>query len=220
MIPLTGQAGDSHDAVRVARPCCSCRASAACRSTKVDGNALTRLDVDLVADELASSTRGKIQTVLRSVLRSAVRAGMLNAMPVLPPLPKVGRKVPRPMRRDDLEAILSVTNAEGRLAFELAAFTRLRASELRGLRWSDVDLKISNGTSAASAGRISVGRPLRPPSVADVCPEDRRPWCNPHQYCGQSAAQTATTHFARNARIKSSGASRSRGISSSYDSLS
>ena len=49
------------------------------------------------------------------------------------------------MRRDDLEAILSVTNAEGRLAFELAAFTRLRASELRGLRWSDVDLKISMG---------------------------------------------------------------------------
>ena len=98
---------------------------------EVDGTALTKLDVDLVADELASSTRGKIQTVLRSVLRHAVRAGMLKTMPVLPPLPKVGRKVPRPMRRDDLEAILSVTNAEGRLAFELAAFTGLRASELR-----------------------------------------------------------------------------------------
>jgi integrase len=67
---------------------------------------------------------------------------MLKAMPVLPPLPKVGRKAPRPMRRDDPEAILSVTNAEGRLAFELAAFTGLRASELRRLRWSDVDLKI------------------------------------------------------------------------------
>lgn len=109
---------------------------------EVDGAALTKLDVDLVADELASSTRGKIQTVLRSVLRSAVRAGMLKTMPVLPQLPKVGRKVPHPMRRADLEAILSVTNAEGRLAFELAAFTGLRASELRGLRWSDVDLKI------------------------------------------------------------------------------
>ena len=108
---------------------------------EVDGAALTKLDVKLV-DELASSTRGKIQTVLRSVLRCAVRAGMLKAMPVLPPLPKVGRKVPRPMRRDDLEAILRVANAEGRLAFELAAFTGLRASELRGLRWSDVDLKI------------------------------------------------------------------------------
>ncbi|HKO52364.1 MAG TPA: hypothetical protein VJV79_31870, partial [Polyangiaceae bacterium] len=80
---------------------------------EVDGGALTKLDVDLVADELASSTRGKIQTVLRSVLRSAVRAGMLKTMPVLPPLPKVGRKVPRPMRRDDLEAIVGVANAEG-----------------------------------------------------------------------------------------------------------
>jgi len=128
---------------------------------EVDSTALTKLDVDLVADELASSTRGKIQTVLRSVLRSAVRAGMLKTMPVLPPLPKVGRKVPRPMRRDDLEAILGVTNAEGRLAFELAAFTGLRASELRGLRWSDVDLKI--GTITVRRG-ITLGIEVTPKS--------------------------------------------------------
>jgi YD repeat-containing protein len=107
----------------------------------IDGNAFTKLDVELVADDLVPSTRAKIQTVLRSVLRAAVRAGMLATMPVLPPLPRIGRKVPRPMRREDLEAILANASPSARLAFELAAFTGLRASEVRGLRWSDVDLK-------------------------------------------------------------------------------
>ncbi|MDQ2647188.1 MAG: site-specific integrase [Myxococcota bacterium] len=112
----------------------------------IDGNAVAKLDVELVADELAASTRAKVQTVLRSILRASVRAGMLKAMPNLPALPKVGRKVSRPMRREDLEAILRCANAEGRLAFELAAFAALRASEVRGLRWSDVDLKVSTIT--------------------------------------------------------------------------
>ncbi len=40
---------------------------------QIDGNALTKLDVELVADQLAPSTRAKIQTVLRSVLRASVR---------------------------------------------------------------------------------------------------------------------------------------------------
>ncbi|MDF3067060.1 MAG: hypothetical protein K0R38_2661 [Polyangiaceae bacterium] len=46
------------------------------------------------------------------------------------------------MRRADLEAILEASNAEGRLAFEVAALAGLRTSEVRGLRWSDVDLKV------------------------------------------------------------------------------
>jgi integrase len=108
---------------------------------EVDGNALAALDAELVKDELAPSTRGNIHSVFRSVLRGAVRAGMLEAMPSMPALPKVGRKVNRPMRRDDLEAILAATSPLARLAFELAAFAGLRASEVRGLRWSDVDLK-------------------------------------------------------------------------------
>lgn len=116
---------------------------------QVNGLALAKLDVELVADKLAPSTRAKVQTVLRSILRSAVRAGMLENMPSLPPLPKIGRKVPRPMRRADLEAILAATNEAGRLAYEIAAFSGLRASEIRGLRWSDVNL---------AAGTITVRR--------------------------------------------------------------
>ena len=116
----------------------------------ITGDAVTKLDVELVADELAPSTRAKVQTVLRSILRASVRAGMLKAMPTLPTLPKVGRKVTRPMRRDDLEAILSAAGPAARMVFNLAAFTGLRASEVRGLRWSDVDLK--TGTIAVRRG--------------------------------------------------------------------
>lgn len=108
---------------------------------EITGEAAIKLDVELVADELVPSTRAKVQTVLRSILRAAVRAGMLKTMPALPPLPKVGRKVTRPLRREDLDAILRAAGDAARLACELAAFTGLRASELRGLRWSDIDLK-------------------------------------------------------------------------------
>jgi integrase len=108
---------------------------------EIRGEAITALDVELVAAGLVPSTRAKVQTVVRSILRAAVRAGMLETMPALAPLPKVGRKVTRPMRREDLEAILRAAGSAARLAFELAAFTGIRASEVRGLRWSDVDLK-------------------------------------------------------------------------------
>jgi integrase len=127
----------------------------------IDGNAVTMLDVELVADELAPSTRAKVQTVIRSVLRASVRAGLLKAMPALQPLPKVGRKVPHPMRREDFEAILRSSNVEGRLAFELAALAGLRASEVRGLRWSDVDLRV--GTITVRRG-LTLGVEVTPKS--------------------------------------------------------
>jgi integrase len=128
---------------------------------QVNGMALAKLDVELVADKLAPSTRAKVQTVVRSILRCAVRAGMLENMPSLPPLPKIGRKVPRPMRRADLEAILAITNEAGRLAFEIAAFSGLRASEIRGLRWSDINLAV--GTITVRRG-ITLGIETTPKS--------------------------------------------------------
>jgi integrase len=106
----------------------------------VDGNALAALDAELATEGLAASTRSNIHSVFRSVLRTAARAGFLAAMPTMPALPKIGRKVPQPMRRNDLDALLGASSPNARLAFGLAAFAGLRASEVRGLRWSDVDL--------------------------------------------------------------------------------
>ncbi len=47
----------------------------------------------------------------------------------------------KPLRRADLDAILAVASPNARLAFALAAYAGLRAGEVRGLRWPDVDLK-------------------------------------------------------------------------------
>jgi len=105
------------------------------------GEMLTALDAELAADGLKASTRQKVHIVFRSVVRLAVGAGMLAAVPAFPRIPRVGRKMVRPFHRDDLDAILAKTPPQTRLAFALAAFAGLRAGEVRGLRWSDLDLK-------------------------------------------------------------------------------
>ena len=70
-----------------------------------------------------------------------MQGGYLETMPRTPKLPPVGRKQPREVRFDDVEAVLAESSESAKLAFSLAAFAGLRASEIRGLRWSDVDLK-------------------------------------------------------------------------------
>jgi integrase len=53
---------------------------------------------------------------------------------------KVGRDIPAP---GDVSAIIANAKGRWRPLLMAAAFTGLRASELRGLRWADVDLKAS-----------------------------------------------------------------------------
>jgi integrase len=108
---------------------------------ELTGEMLAALDADLAADGLKASTRQKPHIVFRSVVRLAVAAGMLEAMPKLPRIPRVGRKMVRPFHRDDLDAILAKSSPHARLAFALGAFAGLRAGEVRGLRWTDIDLK-------------------------------------------------------------------------------
>lgn len=105
------------------------------------GDMLTAIDAELAADGLKASTRQKVHIVFRSVVRLAVTAGLLSAAPALPRIPRVGRKMVRPFHRDDLDAILAKAAPQAQLAFALAAFAGLRAGEVRGLRWSDLDLK-------------------------------------------------------------------------------
>lgn len=126
---------------------------------EVGGDALIALDVELARDELAASTRRSVHIVYRSVLRTAVAAGLLGAMPPMPRFPKVGRKVVQPLHRDDLDAILSGSSGQARLAFALAAFAGLRAGEVRGLRWSDIDLKGGTLTVRRAISRREVTTP-------------------------------------------------------------
>ncbi len=127
----------------------------------IDRQAFALLDAELVDEGLAPSTRARFHIVLRSVLRTAVNAGMLAAMPALPRLPKSGRKAVNPMRRADLDAILSSASPTARLAFQLAAFAGLRAGEVRGLRWPDVDLEAGTLTIRRS---VSAGFETTPKS--------------------------------------------------------
>jgi integrase len=127
----------------------------------VDGKALSELDAELAADELKPSTRANIHCVFRSVLRAAVEAGFLLELPRLPPLPKVGRQIVRPMRRPDVERLLAACSPSARLALSLMAFAGLRPSEVRGLRWCDVDLK--SGVLTVRRGLI-VGEETTPKS--------------------------------------------------------
>ena len=133
----------------------------------IAGDMLAALDADMVKDELSSSSRRNAHIVFRSVLRVAVDAGLLDALPKLPRLPKVGRRIPHSMHREDLEAILAKSSVRARLAFSLAAFAGLRRGEVTGLRWSDIDL----------SARARITDPIGQPREPDLPP--RWPWTAP-----------------------------------------
>ena len=91
---------------------------------------------------------------------------------------KVGVDIPTP---DEIKTILAHANGRWRPFLVTAAFTGLRASELRGLRWADVDLRANElhvrqraiatarfGKPKSGAGHRTV--PL-PPSVSNILRE-------------------------------------------------
>ena len=156
--------------------------------SELDSTALAAFDLDLANDGLAASTRRGLQITFRSVLRVAVTTQMLPSMPSLPRFPKVGRKLGNAMHRVDLDLILSVSSPHARLAFALAAFAGLRASEVRGLQWSDIDLRggaiairrgVTRGeTTTPKSGEprtIPIAGPLR--ALLEAMPKPRlKPW--------------------------------------------
>lgn len=74
------------------------------------------------------------RNVVRDITRSRKRRGKRHEKAKL----KVGVDIPAP---DEVSVILAHAKGRWRPLFLTAAFTGLRASELRGLRWADVDLK-------------------------------------------------------------------------------
>jgi integrase len=103
---------------------------------------MTALDAGMVTERLSASRRRNVLICIRSVLRDAQRGGRLARLPTFPALPKKGKKVLVPLRRDQVDAILAASPPAWRLAFALAAYAGLRAGEVRALRWLDVDLVV------------------------------------------------------------------------------
>lgn len=158
--------------------------------TDLGGEALSALDLELVKDGLAPSTRRGIQITFRSVLRAAVKGGLLGAMAKLPRFPKVGQKIVQPMHRADLDRIFAAAPANTGLAFGLAAFAGLRSGEVRGLRWSDVDFRggvisvrrsITHGqetTPKSGSHRIiAIAAPLRE-MLESAAKAKKNPWAH------------------------------------------
>jgi integrase len=100
-----------------------------------------RLDADLKKAGLKPTTRANIINAGRSILRCCVKAGRLPLMPNLPPLPKGGEMVITPPTPQEVDAALAEAAPHVRLALALCADAGLRAGEVRGLEWADVDLQ-------------------------------------------------------------------------------
>jgi integrase len=114
---------------------------------------LTRPSVEAFRDELVK-TRSRAMAAkgvraLSSILAEAQRRGLVsqNVAAVV--------KVSRPSRdktkveiptRDEIRALLDAADADFKPMLLTAVFTGLRASELRGLRWQDIDLKAATIT--------------------------------------------------------------------------
>jgi integrase len=121
---------------------------------------------DSLCRTMSRAMARKILTALKGILSEAQRRGNVAqnvalAVSVGPDKRKaqleVGHDIPTP---DELRRILEAASARARPLLVTAALTGLRASELRGLHWNDVDLKRSELHVRQRADRYSVlGRP-------------------------------------------------------------
>lgn len=120
--------------------------------------AMNKWDTALATYGMEASTRRNHHIVLRSVLKSVGpidgEPGLLiQALPAFPKLPVVGQKAVEGVDPTDLAKLLnerddekaqpvwSARRRKARLAFALGGVAGMRASEIRGLRRRDVDLR-------------------------------------------------------------------------------
>lgn len=107
---------------------------------EIDATMVRELDRDLLKKKAQPSTRRNVQCVLRSVLRFAIEQGLADELPKMPPLPRVGATVTMAMSDEEVDRVLDEVPDAYQLAFGLSRYAGLRAGEVRGLRWGDVDL--------------------------------------------------------------------------------
>lgn len=131
---------------------------------------LSRLTMPMVrafADNLLASrsraTAARALHHLRMILTEAQRRGMVaQNVAIGVRLGKAAREKERVAipSREELQAMIKTSGDDLRALVMTAIFTGLRASELRGLRWADVDLKLGRVTVAQRADRYNrIGPP-------------------------------------------------------------
>jgi len=98
------------------------------------------LEADMVQLGMCPQSVGRILTVLRSVLHVACDAGLLERLPRMPRLPRPKKSITKTLSAEDVSRLLATATDTQRVALGLAAYAGLRAGEVRGLQWQDVDL--------------------------------------------------------------------------------
>ena len=106
----------------------------------IDRAALIGFDQELTRDGLSPATRNNIVMPLRTIVRNAIELGRHWGRPDFPKLNKVPLKVFEPPSSEHVQAVVLAADVHARVAIGLAAYAGLRASEVIGFRWANVNL--------------------------------------------------------------------------------
>jgi integrase len=131
---------------------------------------LTRPMVEAFRDELVR-TRSRAMAAkgvraLASIVAESMRRGLVSqnvAADVRVSRPSRDRDKVEIPTRDEIRAMLAAVDSDFKPMLMTAVFTGLRASELRGLRWSDIDLK---GATLTVSQRVDQWGNAGPPKSA------------------------------------------------------
>ncbi|MGH7437965.1 MAG: tyrosine-type recombinase/integrase [Polyangiaceae bacterium] len=107
----------------------------------IDRAALVAFDQELARAGLSASTRNNIAMPLRTAMGNAIELGAYKGKTDFPKLNRVQSKVYEPPSVANVEAVLAAADAHAKVAFGLAAYAGLRAGEVVGLRWVNVNLE-------------------------------------------------------------------------------
>jgi integrase len=144
-------------------------------STKISSLNVPRVE-SLRDDLLSAMTRAmarKVLTSLKSMLRSVGHSHVAAGVSIKRDKRKerkleVGRDIPEP--KEVKRLIETATATRDRALLLTVSLTGLRASELRGLRWSDVDLKAAELYVRQRADRYNVMGPPKTESSVRAMP--------------------------------------------------
>ena len=146
-----------------------------CDDKGVDWRRASAIDLELFLDDrpLGAVARATAICHLAAFYRWAAVQGLADDPTPGLIRPRIRRGLPRPIREVDLWAVYLTASGRLRLILGLAALAGLRACEIAGLRWDDVDL-VAGRLRVQGKGDVPRVVPIHP-DLADVLADAPRP---------------------------------------------